>query len=93
MSQLPKGETDEEIQRGAQQSKANKIWKWNATPTRGKESKERNVREKACERQRGGFATHHAHRSVLLLGKSESPQSSDEDMHRVEELTLWGGPR
>lgn len=24
----------------------------------------------------------------LLLGKSESPQSSDEDMHKVEELPL-----
>ena len=25
---------------------------------------------------------------LLLLGRSESPQSSDEDMHKVEELTL-----
>ena len=37
------------ISSATQQSKTNKIWKWNATPTEGKESKEKNV----CETERG----------------------------------------
>ncbi len=63
------------------------------TRRRKKESEERNVCEKACERQRGVFLPLTMPTGpLLLLGKSESPQSSDEDMHKVEELTLWGGP-
>lgn len=29
---------------------------------------------------------------LVLLSKSESCQSSEEDMNKVEELTLWEGP-